>query len=91
MITLCALLTTLTPFNSGQLFEFSMQLLYKPTHLVLILNHLRVNRAWGTIHNHPFNVTVWGNHLKKLHFKWDFFEFNGQTVLELFVRPLNLL
>ncbi len=69
MIALCALFTALAPFNSRQLFQFSMQLFYDPTHLVLFLHHLRVNRTWGTIRDDPFNVAVRGDHLEKLHFK----------------------
>ena len=42
MIALRPLFTALAPFNPGQLFQFSMQLLYTPTHLFLLLNHLRV-------------------------------------------------
>ena len=91
MITLCSFFTTLTPFDSGQLFQFSMQLLYKPTHLVLVLNNLRVDRTWGTIGDDPFNVTVFGDHLEKLHFKRDFLKFNGHAVLKLMVRPLRFL
>jgi hypothetical protein len=90
-MTLCALLTALAPFNSRELFEFSMPLLYKPTPLVLVLNPLRVNRTGGTICDDPFNVTVCGNSLEKRHFQGDFLEFNGNTVLELFVRPVDLL
>ena len=45
----------------------------------------------GTIGDHPFNVAVRGDHLEKLHFKWDFFEFNGDAILELFGSPFNLL
>jgi len=91
MIALCALFTALAPFNSRQLFQFSMQLFYDPTHLVLFLNHLRVNRTWGTIRDDPFNVAVRGDHLEKLHFKRDFLKFDGQAVLELFVSPFDLL
>jgi hypothetical protein len=91
MIALCALFTALTPFNSRELFQFSMQLFYEPTHLVLVLNNLRVDRTWGAIRDHPFNVAVRGDHLEKLHFKRDFLEFNRNTVLELFVRPFDLL
>jgi len=91
MIALRPLFTTLAPFDSGQLFQFSMQLLYKPTHLVLVLNNRRVDRTWGTIGDDPFNVTIFGDYLEKLHFKRDFFKFNGHAVLELFARPCQFL
>ena len=91
MIALRPLFTTLAPFDSGQLFQFSMQLLYKPTHLVLVSNNLRVDRTWGTIGDDPFNVTVLGDHLEKRHFKRDFLKFNGHAVLELFARPFQVL
>ena len=67
MIALRPLFTALAPFNPGQLFQFSMQLLYAPTHLILFLNHLRVNRTWGAIRDHPFNVAVCSDYLEKLH------------------------
>jgi hypothetical protein len=91
MIALGALFPALAPFNSRELFQLSMQLFYEPTHLVLILNNLRVDRTWGAIGDHPVNVAVRGDHLEKLHFKRDFLEFNGHTVLELFVRPFDPL
>jgi len=67
-----------------------MQLFDEPTHLVLVLNNLRVDRTWGTICDHPFNVAVRGDHLEKLHFKRDFLEFNGDAIL-LFGSPFDLL
>jgi hypothetical protein len=79
MIALCALFAALTPFNSRELFEFSMQLLYEPTHLVLVLNNLHVDRTWSTVSNDPFNVAVRGDYLEKLHFKPHFLEFNRDT------------
>ena len=91
MIALCTFFTALTPFNSRELFQFSMQLFYKPTHLVLVLNNLRVDRTWGAIRDHPFNVAVRGDHLEKLHFKRDFLEFDGDAILELFGSPFDLL
>lgn len=91
MIALCALFTALAPFNSSQLFQFSMQLFYEPTHLVLVLNNLRVDRTWGTISDHPFNVTVCGDDLEKLQFKRNFLKFNRNTVLDLLVGPFDLL
>ena len=72
-MALCALFTTLAPFNPRQLLQFSMQLFYDPAPLVLVLNNRRVNRTWGTIRAHPFHVAVGGDHLEKLHFKRYFF------------------
>ena len=91
MMALGALFTTLAPFNPRQLFQFSMQLFYDPAHLVLFLNNLRVNRTWGTIRDHPFTVTVHGDHLEKLHFKRYFLEFDGEATLKLFSGPFDLL
>ena len=90
MIALGTLFAALTPFHSRKLLYFSMQLLYKPPHLVLFLNNLRVDRTWGSIRNHPFNVAVCGDHLEKLHFKGNFLEFNGDALL-LFGSPFDLL
>jgi len=91
MIALRALLAALAPFNSGQLFQFSMRLFYEPTHLVLVLNNLRVGRTRGTTRDHSFNVAVRGDHLEKLHFKGDFFELNRNLILELFAGLFDLL
>ncbi len=49
MIAFGALFTALTPFNSRELFQFSMQLFYEPTHLVLIFNNLRVDQTGGQL------------------------------------------
>ena len=91
MIALCTLFAALAPFDSGQLFQFSMQLFYQPTHLVLVLNNLRVDRTWGAIRDHPFNVAVRGDHLEKLHFKWHFLKFDGDPIPKLFRSPFDLL
>ena len=69
MIPLRPLFSTLAFFNACELFQFSMQSFYRPTHLVLFLNNLRLDRALGTIRNHPVNVAVRGDYLEKLHFK----------------------
>ncbi len=91
MIALRALLAALAPFDSGQLFQFSMQLFDEPTHLVHVLNNRRVDLTWGAIRDHPFNVAVRGDHLEKLHFKWDFLDFNSDAILEWFGSPFDLL
>ena len=91
MIALGTLFAALTPFHSRKLLYFSMQLLYKPPHLVLFLNNLRVDRTWGSIRNHPFNVAVCGDHLEKLHFKGNFLEFNEKARFQLFSRPCQFL
>lgn len=65
--------------------------LYQPTLLVLVLNQMRVDRARGTVRDHPFNVVVGGDHLEKVHFKRDFLEFDGYAALELWVGPLQIL
>jgi len=41
--------------------------------------------------DHPVNVAVCGDYLEKLHFKRDFLNFNGNTLLELFVSPCDFL
>ena len=91
MIPLRSLFSTLAFLSSSELFQFSMQSFYGPTHLVLFLNNLRVHRTLGTIRDHPINVAICGDHLEKLHFKWNFFEFNANTRMKLFISPLNLL
>ena len=90
-MALCALFAALAPFNTRQLFQFSMQLFYDPAHFVRVLNNLRVNRTWGTIRDHPFNVAVRGDHLEKLHFKRYFLEFDGEAILKVFGGPFDLL
>ena len=52
---------------------------------------MRVDRARGTVRDHPFNVAVGGDHLEKVHFKRDFLEFGGYAALELWVGPLQIL
>ena len=52
---------------------------------------MRVDRARGTVRDHPFNVVVGGDHLEKLHFKRDFLELDGYAALELWVGPLQIL
>ena len=52
---------------------------------------MRVDRARGTVRDHPFNVVVGGDHLEKVHFKRDFLEFGGYAALELWVGPLQIL
>src|SRR5512135_2470960 len=91
MIALSTLFPALTPFGSRELFQFSVRLFYDPTPLVLVLNNQRINRTWGAIGDHPFNVAVGGDHLEKLHFKRYFFEFNCNPVSKLFVSPFDLL
>ena len=91
MIALRPLFTALAPFNPDQLFKFSMQLFYTPTHLFLFLNHLRVNRTWGAIRDHPFNVAIFSDYLEKLHCKRNFLEFDGDSFQKLFWGPFNLL
>jgi len=91
MITLSTLFPALTAFGSRELFQFSVQLFYDPTPLVLVLNNRRVNRTWGAIGDHPFNVAVCGDYLKKLHFKRYFLEFNRNAIPDLFVSPFDLL
>ena len=91
MIAWCALFAALAPFDSGELFQFSMPLFDEPTHLVLVLNHRRVNRTWGAIRDHPFPVAVRGDHLEKLHFKRNFLEFDGDATLKVFGGPFELL
>ncbi len=68
-----------------------MQLFDEPAHLVPVLNNLRVDRTWGAIGDHPFNVAVRGDHLEKLHGKRDFLKFNRDAILDLFGSPFNLL
>jgi len=91
MMALRAFLAALTPFNSGQLFQFSMQLFDEPTHLILVLNNLCIDRTWCTIDDRPFNVAVRGDHLEKLHFKRNFLEFNGDAILEWFGSPFKVV
>jgi hypothetical protein len=91
IIALSTLFPALTPFGSRELFQFSVQLFYDPTPLVLVLNNRRINRTWGAIGDHPCNVAVCGDHLEKLHFKRYFLEFNRKAVSELFVSPFDLL
>jgi len=91
MIALSTLFPALTPFGSRELFQFSVQLFYDPTPLVLVLNNRCINRTWGAIGDHPFNVAVCGDYLEKLHFKRYFLEFNRNAVSELFVSPFDLL
>ena len=90
-MALRAWFTTWAPFDSRQLFQFSMPLFYEPMHPVLVLSNLRVDRTWGAIRDDPFNVAVRDDPLEKLHLKRDFLEFNCNSVLELFVRPFELL
>lgn len=52
---------------------------------------MRVDRARGTVRDHPFNVAVGGDHLEKLHFKRDFLEFDGDAAFELRVGPSQIL
>src|SRR5512139_1096700 len=91
MIALCALFAALAPFNSSELFQFSMQLFYEPAHLVVVLNNLRVDKTWGAIRDQPFNVAVRGDHLEKLHFKRYLLQFDGEAILKLFGGPFDLL
>jgi hypothetical protein len=49
MIPLSPLFAALTFFDPRQLLQLPMQLLYRPTHLVLLLNNLRVDGLEGTI------------------------------------------
>ena len=44
MIPLRSFFSTLVFLNSDQLFQFSMQLFYGPTNLVLFFNNLRIYR-----------------------------------------------
>ena len=90
VITLRPLFTALAPFNACQLFQFSMQLLYTPTHLILFLNYLRLNRTWVTIRDYPFNVAICSDSLEKLHCKRNFLEFDVDSFLKLFWSPFNL-
>ena len=93
------LLTQLSPFakgGSGRIFLPDATTtrsgnLYAPTHLILFLNHLRLNRTWGTIGDHSFNAAVCSDYLEKLHFKRNLLEFDGDSLLKLFRGPFNLL
>ena len=85
------LFTAWAPFNPGEWFQLSMQLFYNPAHLVLVLNHRRVNRTWGAIRDHPVHVAVGGDYLEPRHFKRYFLEFDREALLKLFGGPFDRL
>jgi hypothetical protein len=91
VIPLRPLFPTRALFSFGEWFQFSMPSLYGPTHRVLFLNHRRVDRALGTIRDHPVPVAVRGDSLEKRHFKRDFLEFNRDARWEWCISPLDRL
>lgn len=91
MIPLRTLFPTLAFFSSGEWFQFSMQPFYSPTHLVLVLNHRRVDRTWGAVRDHPVDVAVRGDSLEKLHGKRYFLESDREAISELFAGPFDQL
>ena len=91
MRTLGTLLTALAFLNTGQLLDFAVQLLDHLVPLIFCLNNRRVDGPWGSIGNHPVNVTVWGDHLEKLHFEGNFFELDRNVLLKLLWRPLQIV
>ncbi len=64
VVALGTLLATLTFLAAGELFQFAMQLLDVPAHVIRVLDDLSGHRAAEIIGNDPVNVTVWGNYLE---------------------------
>ena len=64
MIPLGTCFATLTPFDSRQLLESTMQCFHLPAHVVRVLNGLRGEHGIKVIGDNPVNVAVCGNQLE---------------------------
>src|SRR5260221_8918397 len=90
MIALRARLAALAFLRAGELFEFAVKLLNRPTPGILVLNGLRLDWVW-TIGDKPVNVAVCGNYLEQSDAKRQLSEFDTHAVCQAVWRPVNIL